>query len=131
MPLLHKQIVVMVLVALSCPTLWCLRCLPGSSVHRILQARILEWVVILLSRGTSQSRDWTWVFCIAGRFFTVGATSEAWGLDLVKSLLKLQQDFFFFLEFDKLIIKLIGNCKAPRKIRTIFWKKNVRELKSI
>ena len=70
----------------SCPTL----CgpmdysLPGSSVHRILQARILEWVAILFSRGSSRLRDWTQVSCIAGRFFTIGATIEApkqpWGL---------------------------------------------------
>ena len=50
---------------------------PGSSVHGILQARILEWVVIPFSRGSSQTRGWTQVFCIAGRFFTVWATKEA------------------------------------------------------
>ena len=33
---------------------------PGSSVHGILQAAILEWVVISLSRGSSQPRDQTW-----------------------------------------------------------------------
>ena len=44
---------------------------PGSSVHGILQARILEWLAISFSRGFSWSRDWTWVSCIAGRFFTV------------------------------------------------------------
>ena len=43
--------------------------LPGSSVHGILQARILEWVAIPFSRGSSQPRDWVWVSCIAGRFF--------------------------------------------------------------
>ena len=42
--------------------------LPGSSVHGILQARILEWVFIPFSRGHSWPRDWTQVFCIAGRF---------------------------------------------------------------
>ena len=40
----------------------------GSSVHEILQARILEWVAISFSRGSSQPRDQTWVLCIAGRF---------------------------------------------------------------
>ena len=35
--------------------------LPGSSVHRILQAKILEWVAISFSRASSQPRDWTWV----------------------------------------------------------------------
>ena len=44
---------------------------PGSSVHGILQARILEWVAIPFSRGSSQPRGQTWVFCIAGEFFTV------------------------------------------------------------
>ena len=51
---------------------------PGSSVHGILQARILEWVVIPFSRGSSWPRDRTPVSCIAGRFFTVWATREAW-----------------------------------------------------
>ena len=50
---------------------------PGSSVHGIFQARILEWVAISFSRGTSQPRSRTWVSCIAGRFFTNPATREA------------------------------------------------------
>ena len=53
--------------------------LPGSSVHRILQASILEWITIPFSRGSSLPRDWTWISCIAGRFFTVWATREAIG----------------------------------------------------
>ena len=40
---------------------------PGSSVHRILQVRILEWVAMPSSRGSSQPRDRTQVSCIAGR----------------------------------------------------------------
>ena len=46
---------------------------PGSSAHGISQARILEWVAISSSRGSSQPRDRTRIFrdsCIAGRFFT-------------------------------------------------------------
>ena len=50
--------------------------LPVSSVHGILQARILEWVAIPFSRGSSQDRDGTQVFHIAGRFFTIWATRE-------------------------------------------------------
>ena len=46
----------------------------GSSVQGILQARILEWVAILFSRGSSWSRDRTWVSHIASRFFMVWAT---------------------------------------------------------
>ena len=49
---------------------------PGSSVHGIIQARILEWVAILFSRESSQLRDQTLVSCIAGRFFTIWATRE-------------------------------------------------------
>ena len=41
---------------------------PGSSIHGLLQARILEWVAIPFSRGSSQQRDQTQVSCIAGRF---------------------------------------------------------------
>ena len=51
--------------------------LPGSSVHGILQARILEWVAISFSRRSSQHRDWIQVFCIAGRHFTVWAIRES------------------------------------------------------
>ena len=43
----------------------------GSSVHGISQAKILEWVAISFSRGSSQPRDGTCVSCIAGGFFTV------------------------------------------------------------
>ena len=51
--------------------------LPGSFIHGIFQARVLEWVAISFSRESSQPRDWTWVSCIAGRRFTVWATREA------------------------------------------------------
>ena len=59
-------------VAQLCPTL-CdpMDCsLPGSSVHGIPQARLLEWVAVPFSRGSSQPRDQTQVSCIAGGFFT-------------------------------------------------------------
>ena len=44
---------------------------PGSSVHGILQARILEWTAVPSSRGSSQLRDQTQVSHIADRFFTI------------------------------------------------------------
>ena len=56
--------------------------LPGSSLHGILQARILEWVAISFSRGFSQPRDRTWVSDIAGRSFILWATREALSLSL-------------------------------------------------
>ena len=49
---------------------------PGSSVHGILQVRIMEWVVILFSRGSSQPRDGNQVSHIAGKFFTSWATGK-------------------------------------------------------
>ena len=48
--------------------------LPGSSVHRILQARILQWVAISYSRGSSQPRDWTLVSCF-GRWILYHCTT--------------------------------------------------------
>ena len=54
--------------------------LSGSSHHGILQARTLEWLAIAFSRSSSQPRDRTRVSCIAGRFFTVWATSKAYDL---------------------------------------------------
>ena len=67
-------------VAQSCPTL----CnpmdssippqssnLPGASIHGIFQARVLEWVAISFSRGSSWPKDRTWVSHVAGRRFTV------------------------------------------------------------
>ena len=67
--------------AQSCPTL----CVPidcsllGSSVHGILQAKMLEWVAILFSRGSSPSRDWILVSCIAGKLLTIWTTKEVQG----------------------------------------------------
>ena len=61
-------------VAQSYPTL----CDPiDYTVHRILQARILELVAFPFSRGSSQPRDQTQVFRIAGRFFTSWDKREA------------------------------------------------------
>ena len=49
----------------------------GSSVQGAFQARILEWVAISYSRGSSRPIDRTWVSCTTGGFFTVWATKEA------------------------------------------------------
>ena len=65
-------------VAQSCPTLCDPRdcSLPGFSVHGIFQARVLEWVAISFSRGSSWPRDRPQVSCIAGRRFTLWATRD-------------------------------------------------------
>ena len=76
-------------VTQSCPTL-CnpMDCSPpGSSVHGILQARILEWVAISFSRGSSQPRDRIWFSRIAGRRFNSWATREAaWQFSILEIL---------------------------------------------
>ena len=57
---------------------WLTLCDPVDyTVHGILQARILEWVVFPFSSGSSWPRNWTGVSCIAGRLFTSWATREA------------------------------------------------------
>ena len=68
---IHTHIHSCCLVIKSCPTLFnSMDCnSPGSSVHRILQARILASVAMPSSRGSFQPRDWTYISCIAGRFF--------------------------------------------------------------
>ena len=49
---------------------------PGSSVHGILQARILDWISISSPRGSSQPWDWARVSCLAGRIFHRWATGD-------------------------------------------------------
>ena len=76
---LRQILVWLCLVAQLCPTL----CDPmdysplGSSVHEILQARILKWLAMPSSRGSSQPRDWTQVSCLVGWFFIVWVTRQA------------------------------------------------------
>ena len=76
-------------VAQSCLTLFDpMDCsLPRSSVRGIFQSRVLEWVAISFSRGSSQPRDRTQVSRTAGRCFTVWATREA-------AFLSLASEFF-------------------------------------
>ena len=87
---------------------------PGSSVHGILQARMLEWVAISFSRGSSQSRDQTQVSCIAGRHFTLWTTFSTY---LIWSTLYFKADNFYGLTYYFL------NCK--------WWKLQVVETGSI
>ena len=69
------------LIAKWCPIL-ChpMDCLPGSSVHGISQARILEWVAISFSRGSSQPRDRTRVCCTGRRILYHCAIWEQTGV---------------------------------------------------
>ena len=79
LPSTHTKSEVKMSVAQSCLTL-CdpMDCSPpGSSVHGILQARILEWAAFSFSRGSPWPRDEAQVSYVAGRFFTLWATREA------------------------------------------------------
>ena len=72
---------------------------PGSFVHGILQARVLELIAITFSRGSSWPRDRTQVSCIAGRRFTIWATresdSESIGVSVSTLILSMNiQDWF-------------------------------------
>ena len=62
---------------------------PGSSVHGILQVRILAWITIPFSRGSSHSRELTWISYIAGTFFTIWATRETPYILVARSCLTL------------------------------------------
>ena len=93
------RVCVCVLVTQLCPTI----ChpmdysLPGFSVHGILQARILEWIAMPFSRGTSHFRDWTLVSCITSRFFTIWATGKSYcmvGIEQLKDFCDLVVSIF-------------------------------------
>ena len=102
---------------------------PSSSVHGTFQARILEWVAMPSSRGSSQPRDWTQVSHMAGRFFTIWTTSEAQS--------KAQMTMIWFKNSkipekegrhqDHLKVLIWGNASGRaihwewKEWRTIFW----------
>ena len=75
------QLKVKVLVTRSCPTscdpIDCNCSPPASSLLGIFQGRILEWIAIPFSRGSSHPGDCNWVSCIAGGFFIIWAKSQS------------------------------------------------------
>ena len=73
---------------------------PGSPVHGIFQARILEWVAISFSRGTSQPRDWTRVSCIAVLWLVQHSQRRWWKKqpDLATGKTMTQPKFLYYLE---------------------------------
>ena len=86
--------------------------LPASSVHGILQARILEWVGIPFSRESSWPREWTHVSCFADRYFTAWATREALKMSLFPlysgKVILLNMDF----KVDSSFLSAQGKCVA-------------------
>ena len=75
---------------------------PVSSVHGILQVRILEWVATPFSRRPSWPRDWTSVSHNAGRFFTISARTSSKSsileLGLLNQMLLISSKYFFIQE---------------------------------
>ena len=101
-PWSDTKVRVRVKVAQSCPSL----CYPMDyTVHRILQARILEWVAISFSRGSSQPRDRTQVSHIAGGFFTSWATGEAWSDIWFVNIFSHSSGYLFIFQWFSLLSK--------------------------
>ena len=113
-----------VLVTQLCPTL-CdpMNCSPpGSSVHGILQARILEWVAISFTRGSSWPKDWTQVFCIVGRFFIIWPIREAHHLSLIPIFLEnygTREDQFWFSDTPPPKKKKLKNLNCSSEIKLL------------
>ena len=89
--------------------------LPGSYAHGISQAKILEWVAIFFSRGSSRSRDQTCISCIGGQIFTVepsGKLKDPW-LCFV-----LLDSFPLFCIFTLFWLNLLfGSQGKPRRLK--------------
>ena len=83
----------------------------------ILQARILEWVAMPYSWRTSQPRDWTWVSCIAGRFFTIWTTMSRphWKCSLLSQSINYREiNSHYFIKIYKIKAHFLW---------LLFWKK--------
>ena len=108
-------------------SLWPMDCSPpGSSVHRTLWAKILEWnsgqkilewVAISFSRGSFRLGDWTWVSCVAGGFFTIWATKKEHHCELM-----------LLLVFNMIQVENFGNPTTLESLKfstecKLLWKK--------
>ena len=98
--------------------------LPGSSVHGILQTRILEWVAISSSGGSSQPRDWThvsYVPALAGGFFTTGTTWEVQVLVLfVPCIIEPRQTHLF---------GIVSSSVSQLRLLSTYWMQRNMPLK--
>ena len=109
-------------VAQLCPTL-CdpIDCsLPGSTVHGISQARILEWVAISFSRRSSRPRDWSRVSCITGRHFAIWATKEI-PKENINLGWKTHFDLFFQDSLDSCGVNWAGHIFRKADVLAELW----------
>ena len=102
-----------ILVSLHCKN-WCSKILLFLSIHGIFQARILEWVAISISRGSSQPTDQTQVSHIVGRCFTIWATREV--LDLCIAIYKIKD-----LRDNLGIFQVIEHCRILQFLLLILY----------
>ena len=114
------SVCVYVLVIQSCPTpCYPMDCgPPGSSIHGMFQARILGWIAISSSRGSSQPRDWIWVSRFAGRFFTTWATREPlmyWVIGHKKNRLLVGGFVFICLAVELCLVFVVAICTTASK----------------
>ena len=86
----------------------------SSSIHEILQARVLEWVAISFSQGSSQAGDRAQVSCIAGRFFTNSAT-------MFSSISSIKGEVNIFLSTCQLLCFIFVSYSHFRLARVIYW----------
>jgi len=127
---------VKVKVSQSCLTL----CHPVDYiVHGILQARILEWVAVPFSRGSSQPRDQTQVSCIAGGFFTSWASRKpkntgVGSLSLLQGIFPTQESNRGLLHCRWILYQLsyLGSLKLSSKwLELPWWRHTVQQPKII
>ena len=106
------KVKVKMLVTQSCLALYCpLDCSPpGSSVHEIFQAKILEWFAISFSRASSQPRNQTWVSFIVWNFFTLWVTREA------PVIRKLQKEFKRRMSSPRALLCLDGSFLRKERV---------------
>ena len=90
-------------------TPWNVAC-QSSSVYGISQARILEWVAISSSRGSSQPMDWTQVFYIVGRLFTTDPPGKPPPHPTTNSVLKSQPQMWCIRSWGLWEVVLLCGC---------------------
>ena len=125
------NVTVCVLVVQLGPTLWD----PWTEPTRlfrpwILQARILEWVAMPFSRGSSWLRDWTWVSWIAGRVFTIWASREA-QQNVISFCIKFPSapvSAFRLIRMQVAVITLRPRCHWPVRFYPFYLNWEIRQL---
>ena len=105
--------------------------LPGFSFHGIVQVRILEWVAISFSRGSSLPRDWIPVSCIASGFFTCWAVREAYYYHLLYEDIPLFSQFSSFQSLSRVQLFAIPWTAAHLASLSITNSRSLRKLMSI